>query len=492
MTSSRPDPTSDTNVVRAHEHPHFHFTPIWYKAAIPIVVGVIVYFLPVPDGVEPDGMHMLGIFVATILGLILQPLPTGSVALVGIAIAMITKTMAMDDALAGFANKTVWLIVASFFIAEGFIVTGLGRRIALVFVRAIGKSSLGLSYGMAVTDLILAPATPSNTARAGGVVYPIIRSLAELEDSRADSDESRKKLGAYLLLTALQVNVITSAMFITAMAGNPLAQDAAAKQGIDISWGKWALAAIVPGLVSLIVVPWVMQKLYPPTVRKTPEAPDLARAQLREAGKMSVHEWIMAGTFVLLLVLWCLSDQLNVDATATAFLGIAILLVTGVLTWSNLVSDKGAWQTLVFFGVLVAMADELKQLGVIDWIGDKVASSVDGLPWIAAFAILTLVYFYVHYLFASNTAQIVAMYAVFLGAAVATGAPPMFAALVFGFIGSLFGGLAHYSSGPAAVMYGSGYIKTSEWFRVGFIMSIVIIAIWTVVGGAWMKVIGVW
>lgn len=468
------------------------FSPIWYKAAIPIVVGVIVYFLPAPDGVQPDGMHMLGIFVATILGLILQPLPTGSVALVGIALAMITKTMPMDKALAGFSNKTVWLIVASFFIAQGFIVTGLGRRIALVFVRAIGRSSLGLSYGMAVTDLILAPATPSNTARAGGVVYPIIRSLSELEDSRPDTDESRKKLGAYLLLTALQVNVVTSAMFVTAMAGNPLAQDAAAKQGIDISWGKWALAALVPGLVSLVVVPWVMQKLYPPTTTKTPEAPALARDQLREAGKMSVHEWIMAGTFVLLLLLWCLSDQLDVDATATAFLGIAILLVTGVLTWSNLVGDKGAWQTLVFFGVLVAMADQLKALGVIDWIGDKVASSVDSLPWIAAFAILTLVYFYVHYLFASNTAQIVAMYAVFLGAAVSTGAPGLFAALVFGFIGSLFGGLAHYSSGPAAVMYGSGYIKTSEWFRIGFVMSVVLIVIWTVVGGAWMKLIGVW
>ncbi|MFW0783988.1 anion permease [Gordonia sp. CPCC 206044] len=489
MTESRADTGNSTT---AQPHPHFHFSPLWYKAAIPVVVGLVVYFLPNPDGVDPNGMHMLGIFVATILGLILQPLPTGSVAMVGLALAMITKTMTMDEALAGFSNKTIWLIVASFFIAEGFIVTGLGKRIALVFVRAIGRSSLGLSYGMAVTDLILAPATPSNTARAGGVVYPIIRSLAELEDSRPDTEESRKKLGAYLLLTALQVNVITSAMFITAMAGNPLAQKAAGEAGIEITWAKWALAAIVPGLVSLVVVPWVMQRVYPPTVRKTPEAPDLARAQLREAGRMSVHEWIMAGTFVVLLVLWCLSDELNVDATATAFLGIGILLVTGVLTWNNLVSDKGAWQTLIFFGVLVAMADQLKTLGVIDWIGDKVASSVDSLPWLLAFAALTLVYFYVHYLFASNTAQIVAMYAVFLGAATTAGAPALFSALVLGFIGNLFGGLAHYSSGPAGVMYGSGYIKTSEWFRVGFIMSVVIILIWTIVGGAWMKLIGIW
>lgn len=490
--ASTPAPKSTSSTPPPAESGRGGLNPLWWKAAIPIVVGLIVFFIPNPDGVQANGMHMLGIFVATILALILQPLPTGSVALVGLALAMITKTMDVDVALAGFANKTVWLIVASFFIAEGFIVTGLGRRIALVFVRAVGRSSLGLSYGMALTDLILAPATPSNTARAGGVVYPIVRSLAVLENSTPENDASRRKLGAYLLLTALQVNVITSAMFTTAMAGNPLAVDAAAKMGIEISWGKWALAALVPGVVSLIVVPWVMLRLYPPTLKKTPEAPELARDQLREVGKMSVHEWIMAATFVLLLVLWCLGDQLNVDATATAFLGIAILLVTGVLSWKNVVSDTGAWQTLVFFGVLVGMADQLKKLGVIDWIGDKVASGVDGWPWVVAFAVLTLVYFYVHYLFASNTAQIVAMYAVFLSAAVTAGAPGLFAALVFGFIGNLFGGLAHYSSGPAAVMYGSGYIKTSEWFRVGFIMSVVIIAMWTVVGGAWMKLIGIW
>ncbi|TXG90856.1 anion permease [Rhodococcus rhodnii] len=492
MSNSGGPPNVHGTEPATDEHPHHHMNPMWWRAGVPVLVALIVFFLPTPDGVQDGGMHMLAIFVGTILGLILQPLPTGSVALVGLAVAMITQAMTTQEALAGFSNSTIWLIVAAFFIAEGFIVTGLGTRIALLFVRRIGTSSLGLSYGMAVTDLVLAPATPSNTARAGGVVYPIIRSLSELENSTPESDESRKRLGSYMLLTAMQVNVVTSAMFVTAMAGNPLAQDAARGLGVDISWGKWALSALVPGIVSLIAVPWVMSKIYPPTVKKTPGAPDMAREKLREAGKMKRPEWIMAGTFVLLLVLWIFGDQLNVGATTTAFVGIAILLVTGVLRWSNLVSDKGAWQTLVFFAVLVSMADQLKNLGVIDWIGNGVASGVDGMPWLASFAILTLVYFYVHYLFASNTAQIVAMYAVFLGAAIATGAPPIFSALVFGYIGNLFGGLAHYSSGPAGVMYGSGYIKTSEWFRIGFLMSIVLIAIWTIVGGAWMKLLGDW
>ena len=207
---------------------------------------------------------------------------------------------------------------------------------------------------------------------------------------------------------------------------------------------------------------------------------------------MSRKEWIMAGTFVLLLVLWCLGDMLKIDATTAAFTGIAVLLITGVLTWKDLADNASAWTTLVFFGVLVGMAAELNALGVIDWIGESVAGSVDALPWLVAFAILTLVYFYSHYLFASNTAHIVAMYAVFVGAAIATGAPPLFAALVFGFIGNLFGGLAHYSSGPAGVVFGSGYVKTAELFRIGFAISIVNIVIWTVIGGGWMKLIGIW
>ncbi len=469
-----------------------HWNPLFYKAGIPVALALGIFFLPSPAGVDGNGMRMLGIFVGTIAALILQPLATGSVALIGLSMAMITGTQKPADALSGFSNTTIWLIVASFFIAEGFLVTGLGERIALQFVKRLGKSSLGLSYGMAFTDLILAPATPSNTARAGGVIYPIVVSLSKLENSTPATDESRKRLGAFLLLTSLQVNVVTSAMFITAMAGNPVAVAAAAKLGVDISWGKWALAASVPGIASLIVVPWVMSKIYPPTVTRTPAAPEHARERLRALGPMTSHEKIMTGTFVLLLVLWCLSSQLGVNATTTAFVGIAILLVTKVLTWKNLVSDSGAWQTLVFFAVLVGMASQLATYGVIEWIGAKVAGSVDGLPWIAAFAVLTIVYFYAHYLFASNTAQIVAMYSVFLAAAIATGAPPLFAALVFGFIGNLFGGLAHYSSGPAGVIFGSGFIKTSEWFRIGLIMSLVLIGIWTLLGGAWMRVLGIW
>ncbi|WP_249494032.1 anion permease [Kocuria rhizophila] len=463
-----------------------------WKFGLMFLVGAVIYFIPAPEGVDPRGMHMLGIFVATILGLILQPLPTPSVALIGLATAMITGAMDVKsgEALSGFSNSAVLLIVAAFFIADGFLLTGLGRRVALMFLTVLGKSPLGIAYGMAVTDLLLAPATPSNTARAGGVIYPIVRSVAEVQDSTPDTDESRRRLGSYLTFTAAHVNVITSAMFITAMAGNPLAVDAAAKLGVEISWGQWALAALVPGLVSLAAVPWLLMKIYPPTLKETPEAPDMARRDLKTMGSMTRGEIVMACTFVLLLLLWVFGTFLGVSATAAAFVGIAILLLTKVLTWDDMAKNASAWNTFIFFAVLVGMAENLNNLGVIDWIGSVVSGLVGGMPWVLAFAILALVYFYAHYMFASNTAQIVAMYGVFLGAAIAAGTPPMFAALALGFIGNLFGAITHYASGPSGVVYGSGYVKVSEWFKIAFIMSVAIIIIWTVVGSAWMWVLG--
>lgn len=466
-------------------------TKLIVQVAIIVAVTLILWFVPAPEGVDPRGMHMLAIFVGTILGLILQPLPTPSVALVGLGAAMITGTMAAkNEALTGFGNSSIWIIVAAFFIADGFLITGLGKRIALLFVRALGKSSLGLSYGMAITDLVLAPATPSNTARAGGVIYPIIRSLSEVNGSTNETPESRRKLGSFLLMTEAQVNTITSAMFLTAMAGNPLAQKFAHDRGVNLDWGTWALAALVPGVVALIVLPWIMSKIYPPTIKKTPDAPQHAREELHEMGPMSAKEWIMLCTFVLLLILWVTGTALGIDATSAAFFGIGILLVTKVLTWKDMAKNSSAWSTLIFFAVLVGMADHLKKLKVVDWIGQQAAHSVSGMAWPLAFTVLILAYFFIHYMFASNTAQIVALYAVFLGAAVAAGVPALFAALFLGFAGNLIGGITHYASGPAGVYYGSGYFSVGEWFKVGFMAAIVNLVVWGVVGTLWLSVLG--
>ena len=249
------------------------------RGIIVVMVGLIIWFLPIPSGVKKEAWHLLAIFVATIVGLILTPLPMGAMVIIGVMMTGITETVKIGPMLSGFANSTVWLIVVAFLIARGFIKTGLGTRISYYFIRAFGRKTLGLAYAIAASDLVIAPATPSNTARAGGIIYPILRSLSATFGS--EPGVTSRKIGAYLVFTEYQVVVYTSAMFMTAMAPNPLIAELAQKTAnVSISWGMWALAAFPPGILSLIIVPYLLYKIFPPEIKSTPEATELARREL--------------------------------------------------------------------------------------------------------------------------------------------------------------------------------------------------------------------
>ena len=458
---------------------------------VTVLVGIVLWFIPEPEGVDARAWNLLAIFVATIVGIISKPLPMGAVAMLGITVTSLTGTLTIGQSLSGFGNSVIWLIVIAFFISRGFIKTGLGARIAYLFMAAVGKKSLGLAYSMVATDLVLAPAIPSNTARSGGVLFPILKSIAHSYGSEAD-DGTARKIGAFLIKTSFQGTVITSAMFLTAMAANPLAAQIARDLGVEISWGSWALAALVPGLFSLGVVPWILYKIYPPEIKETPGAAQIARDELTRMGKLKTSEWFMLGTFLLLLLLWILGGELGVHSTTAAFVGLAVLLVSGTLTWSDILQEKGAWNTLMWFSALVMMASYLNELGLIPWFSQTIGSAVEGTSWSVAFLILSLVYFYSHYLFASNTAHVSSMYGAFLAVAIAVGTPPMLAALVLGFFSNLFSSMTHYGTGPAPVLFGSGYVEMEMWWKLGALVSVVNIVIWLGVGGVWWKVIGVW
>lgn len=458
---------------------------------ITLVVGLILWFSPAPEGVSVEAWHLLAIFVATIVGIIAKPLPMGAVALIGITVTALTRTLSLGEALSGFSNSTIWLIVIAFFISRGFIKTGLGTRIAYMFMALLGKRTLGVAYGLVATDLVLSPAIPSNTARGGGIIFPILRSIARAYDSDPEAGTARR-IGAYLVKTSFQGVVITSAMFMTAMAANPLAASLAADQGVEITWTSWAVAALVPGLLSLLLIPLLLYRLYPPEIKETPEAAQLARRKLAEMGKVTLDEWLMLLVFVLLIALWILGSSLQLSATVTAFIGLTLLLVSGVLAWDDILKERGAWDTLVWFAALVMMASFLNSLGLIPWFADRVSASVAGINWVPAFLILSLVYFYSHYLFASNTAHVSSMYGAFLAVAIAVGTPPLLAALVLAFFSNLFSSMTHYGTGPAPVFFGSGYVEMGDWWRYGFIISVVNIVIWLGIGGLWWKFLGLW
>ena len=456
--------------------------------SIAVFVGLAIWFSPEPEGVSRTAWHLFGLFAGTILAVILKPLPMGTVAILSLTVAVVTDTLPLADAFSGFSNEIVWLVVFAFFISRGFIATGLGSRVAYRIMSAFGKNSLGLGYGLVLTDLVLAPTIPSVTARVGGVIYPILKSVADI----FTGDSHDPKMGAFLTQATFQGSMITSAMFLTSMAGNPLIAELARSHGVEITWTSWALAAIIPGLFSLAAVPYLLYRLSPPTIRKTPHAKEMAAEKLRHLGPMKGQEWIMLGCFILLIVLWIIGPHIGIKATVAAMIGLAVLLLSGTVKWKDVLEEQGAWDTFIWFSTLITLAAYLNKLGFTTWFGERVIHQVEGMEWILGFVIVSLIYFYSHYFFASCVAHIGAMYAPLLIVSIALGTPPELAALTLGFFSSLMGALTHYGSGQAPILFGTGYLTIGEWWKMGFIASVANIGIWMLIGGFWWKILGLW
>lgn len=461
-----------------------------------IAIGVIFRFaVPKPSRVSHQAWQLLAIFLATIAGLILGPLPIGSWAFACLTVTVVTKTLTFAAAIAGFTNQVIWLVVASFFFSRGFMKSGLGDRIALYFVKVLGKSTLGLAYGLALCELLICPAVPSTTARAGGVFLPLIKSMAEAADSRP-KDPSAKKLGAFLVQSQLQCSGNSSAMFLTAAGQNLLCIQLAKSLGVNVpnQWITWFKAACLPALISLSASPFILFKLFPPEIKKTPDAPVLARQKLEQMGPVKRNEWLMIGTMLLTVALWISGQALNMATVVAAMLGLSILLLLGVLDWDDCLSEKTAWDTLIWFGVLVGMASQLTTLGIVSWISDGVAKFLKSLSlgWPASFFILQAAYFVVHYLFASQTAHVAALYSAFLGMQLAAKVPGLLAALALAFNTNLFGALTHYSSAQSVVYCGGGFVKLPDVFRLGIMMALINISIWILVATPWWKILGLY
>ncbi len=459
---------------------------------IPVLVGIGLWLIPVPNGLDPKGWQLFSIFVPTILGIVFKPLPMGAIALLGLLVTTLTGVLDLaNEGLTGFSSPVIWLIVYVFFIARGVIKSQLGIRIAYLFVRLLGRRTLGLGYGIVLTELIIAPVVPSNSARAGGVMFPILKAIAESLGSNP-VDGTEKKVGSFLTQVCYQGNVITSAMFLTAMAANPMAQAIAAKQGIIITWANWFLAALIPGILSIFIIPLVIYFIYPPQEKKLPEAVTIAKRKLNEMGPMSSSELTMSGIFCFLLFSWMFGEYWGISSTTTALIGLCLLLLTNVLTWKDVLNEHEAWHTFCWMAVLVMMSTYLEKFGFIDWFSNSMSRFVQGWSWYYAFSALTLIYFYSHYFFASNTAHVSSMYAAFLAVCLSVGTPPLLAALCLGFFSSLFSSTTHYANSAAAVLFGTNYVPISAWWGIGLVVSFINLAIWFGAGGIWWKILGIW
>ncbi|MCO7496892.1 MULTISPECIES: DASS family sodium-coupled anion symporter [Stenotrophomonas] len=480
------------------------------QALITTAVLVVLLLLPCPEGLTPKAWGLVAIFLTTIVAIILKVMPIGVMAMMAIVIIALSQVTsssskgAITDALSSFSSPLIWLIVVAILISRGLKKTGLGSRIGMMFIALLGKRTLGIGYGLTICELVLAPFTPSNTARGGGIVHPIMKSIANSFGSDP-AKGTQGKVGTYLALVNYHANPITSAMFLTATAPNPLVVDYVAKatnQQLHLSWTTWASCMLLPGLICLIIMPLVIYLLSPPELKITPNAVEFAKGELKKMGALAPKEKVMIGTFGLLLVLWAnvpamlFGHAWTLDPTVVAFVGLFVLIITGTLDWDDVLSEKSAWDTLVWFGALVMMAEQLNNLGVIGWFTEAMKGAIiaSGMGWQMIAGSLVLAFVFSHYLFASTTAHISAMLLAFLGVG-ALLIPPNYVVpfmLMMTAGSAIMMTLTHYATGTSPIIFGSGYITLGTWWKVGLIMCLIELLIFALVGSVWWKAIGVW
>ncbi len=459
-------------------------------AALVVLYLLLAYLLPAPATITPQGWRQTAIFICVIAGMVTEPLPASALVLMGLT-AMVANGTPMPQVLGGFAAPSVWLVVIAMLIAKVMLDCGLARRIALLFVRAVGRTSLGVAYALQMTDVTLASGVPSITARSAGMVLPIARSIAELFDSHPGP--SAKRLGAFLIAAMYQGSAVACAMFLTGQASNLLGANLALKlANVEVTWASWFVAAIVPGLLSCAVVPWIAYRMLTPEVTRTPEAPIFAAAELKKMGPLSRDEWVTLLVFSGVGLMWITSAWHRLDVTFVALVGIAVLLSTGTLSWQTAASERSAWDVFVWYGGMLRMGELLNDTGSTRVLAENVGGLFVGIPWAVVLVGILIIYFYAHYFFASITAHMLAMFPPFVAVLIGIGVPPPLAVYSLLCTANLTAGLTHYGTTTGPILFGVGYVSRSDWWKVGFVTSVANIVIWLTAGAAWWKWLGFW
>jgi DASS family divalent anion:Na+ symporter len=356
----------------------------------------------------------------------------------------------------------------------------------------LGRTTLGLGYVAAFTDLIISPATPSNTARTGGLVYPIFRSLAVTLGS--EPGPTSRLIGGYLSLLLYQISITTAHVFLTASATNLLVTSFAKTiLNVEVTWMQWAQAIAPIALLVLLLLPLIVYWLYPPKIKHIDNRTISARG-LAEMGPTTRREKTLSWLFALALVGWATGNITKIDGTAVALGFVAACLITGVVNWNSLVSAKGAWSILMWYGGIIGMADALAKAGFFTWLTKVISRnfSFAGYSTFTILLILLLLSCGVRYFFASLAPFCTTFIPVLFTLGLVANVPKwpliflMGAASEFGCL------LTHYSNAVAPVLFSPGYVDQATWWKVGHIIAFVCGVIYMTLGLGYWKLLGLW
>jgi DASS family divalent anion:Na+ symporter len=459
-------------------------TRLRIKRTVPFALALAIWFSPVPAGLTAPAWHLFAVFAAAIASVLINAFPLLTASMLAVGAIVLTGTIKPEQAYSGFANSSVLLVVIAFIVAQAVVKSGLGRRVSLFMVSRFGGSSLGLAYSIVFTDAAIAPAFPSNTAR-GGVLYPIVLSVAQGAGSRPENPESRH-LGGYLMFCSMAGLAVSSALWMTATSANPIAVQIVQQAGFEIDFAKWILASSVPSLVAIGLIPVIVAKLFPPRVGKTPEAPVAARKELAGMGGMSRDEWITAIVFALMVAGWVFGNLLKLNTTSVAFMGFGVLLFLGVITIDDITKQGDTLVTFFWLAVLFAMSAQLNELGFMGYVGERLAASLGGLTWPTMYATLIVLYVLIHYMFVSQSSQVLALFGVFLDVGTKGGVPLPLMAFGLLFASSYFSVITPQGGSQNIIFAASGYLTQRELYTLGAAITLAFLAVYLLIGSPWV------
>lgn len=457
------------------------------KRAFPFALAMGIWLAPVPAGLTVPAWHLFAVFVSAITAVLLGAFPLLTSTMLAAAAVVLSNTISATKAFAGFANPSVLLVVVAFLVAQAVVKSGLGRRISLFMVSRFGRSSMGLAYSIVLTDAAIAPAFPSNTAR-GGVLFPIVLSVAQGSGSRPEDPEGRR-LGGYLMFCSMASLAVSSALWMTATSANPIGIQVARESGVEIGFGKWLIAACVPALAAILALPWVVARFFPPGVGDTPGAPVAARKALAALGPLSRDEWITAIAFALMVSGWVFADALKLSVTVIAFGGLGLLLLAGVLTSADIATQGDTLATFLWLAVLFALSGQLNELGFMGYAGQRLASHMGGLSWPIMYVALVVIYVAIHYMFVSQSSQVLALLGVFLDVGIRGGVPAPLMAFALLFASSYFSVITPQGGSQNVIFVGSGYLTQRELYRLGLLTTLFFLAVFMVLGTGWILLV---
>jgi DASS family divalent anion:Na+ symporter len=457
------------------------------RRAVPFAVAIAIWFVPVPAGLTLPAWHLFAVFIGAIASVLVGAFPLLTATMLAVAAVVLTGTLSPAQAFAGFANASVLLVVIAFLVAQAIVKSGLGQRISLFMVSRFGRSPLGIAYSIVLTDALIAPAFPSNTARAG-VLYPVVLSVVQGSGSRPDDPQGRR-LGGYLMYCAMASLAVSSALWMTATSANPIGIQIAKQFGIDIGFGKWLLTASAPALTALLAIPLILSRLFPPGVRGTPDAPAAARSALAAMGPLSRDERITALAFVLMISGWMFADALKLNVTSIAFAGFGFLLMTNVLTLEDIAKQGDTLVTFLWLAVLFALSGQLNELGFMGYVGQRLADRLAGLSWPATYVTLIGLYVALHYLFVSQSSHVLALLGVFLEVGIRGGVSPPLMAFALLFASSYFSVITPQAGSQNVIFVASNYLTQPELYRLGLIMTLCFMGVFLLIGTPWILLV---